>query len=95
MCHLHFGTHPCGCRDESRIVVCDRVVHHVADARCFETLSCRRRRRRWCARHQPATTTYTTTSRSPTPHPRPAAWEYERPEYDIYGRYHHSSYFSS
>ncbi|KAM3462197.1 hypothetical protein BB8028_0009g01600 [Beauveria bassiana] len=25
MCRLHIATHPCGCRDESRIVVCDRV----------------------------------------------------------------------
>lgn len=55
MCHLHITTHPCGCREESRIEVCDHLIHHRADPLCFEMLSCRRRRRRYCARHQPVT----------------------------------------
>ncbi len=53
MCHLHISTLPCGCRDESRVIVCDRLARHRAHARCFEMLSCRPRRRRWCARHHP------------------------------------------
>ncbi|KAJ6785964.1 hypothetical protein PWT90_09142 [Aphanocladium album] len=55
MCRLQVITHSCGCRDESRIEVCDHLIHHRPDARCFEMLSCRRRRRRYCPRHQPTT----------------------------------------
>ncbi len=55
MCHLHYPTHNCGCREHSRVVVCDRVYTHEADPRCLEMINTPRRRRRWCARHRPST----------------------------------------
>lgn len=70
MCYLHSHIHSCGCRDASRVVVCDRMAHHVADHRCHDLLASPRRRPRYCARHVP---TYTPA------YPPFATWEYREP----------------
>lgn len=55
MCHIQINTHPCGCRDEGRLVNCDRAIYHrMIDSYCLQALVAPRRRRRYCSRHHPA-----------------------------------------